>query len=194
MAPYIVSCPENNTRVQFQNFPALNITNNPNVSALAVNATPAASCNETSFTTPGQTVYLEWESPGKQVGPNNSYTTNTTAGEAKVSRRSCSLSCGCGACAVLRVEWHCRRSRSRCASGLTPQCTSFLPHTHSTGLPRTFPYLLVTGVLTYRFLTVRRMDIPAEHYIHPAHERQREQRPHGTAEPHDLPALGVHKW
>ena len=90
LAPYIVGCPENNTRVQFQNFPALNITNNPNVSALALNATPAASRNETSFTTPGQAIYLEWESPGKQVGPNNSYTTNTTAGEAKV--RSCSFS------------------------------------------------------------------------------------------------------
>ena len=96
LAPYIVGCPENNTRVQFQNFPALNITNNPNVSALTLNTTPAASRNETSFTTPGQAIYLEWESPGKQVGPNNSYTTNTTAGEAKV--RSCSFSYTCGVC------------------------------------------------------------------------------------------------
>lgn len=99
MAPYIVGCPDGNARVQFQNFPALNITNNPNVSALTLNATPAASRNETSFTAPGQTIYLEWESPGKQVGPNNSYTTNTTAGEPKVSCWGCD--CGCVICTIL---------------------------------------------------------------------------------------------
>lgn len=116
LAPYIVGCPDNNTRVQFQNFPALNITNNPNVSALTANATPAASHNETSFTTPGQTIYLEWESPGQQVGPNNSYTTNTTAGEPKVSL------CGFRGCSVLCVD-HCRRHRLRFASA--PTVTSF---------------------------------------------------------------------
>ncbi|KZT72231.1 hypothetical protein DAEQUDRAFT_736363 [Daedalea quercina L-15889] len=65
MAPYIVGCPDENNRVEFQNFPALNITNNPNVTQLTANFTPAASRNETSFTTPGETIYLEWESPGK---------------------------------------------------------------------------------------------------------------------------------
>jgi hypothetical protein len=29
---------------------------------------------------PGRTVYLEWENPGKPVGPNNSYVTSTSAG------------------------------------------------------------------------------------------------------------------
>ncbi|KAH9839343.1 uncharacterized protein C8Q71DRAFT_795611 [Rhodofomes roseus] len=83
MAPYIVGCPDNNTRVQFQNFPGLNITNSPNVTQLTANSSAAVSSNETDWTTPGQTIHLEWENPGKSVGPNNSYTTNTTAGEPK---------------------------------------------------------------------------------------------------------------
>ncbi|KAH9935647.1 Rds1 protein [Fomitopsis serialis] len=76
MAPYIVGCPDDNARVEFQNFPALNITNNPNVTQLTSNSTPA-------LHDPGETIYLEWESPGKSVGPNNSYVTNTTAGDPK---------------------------------------------------------------------------------------------------------------
>ncbi|KAL6230325.1 hypothetical protein BDW75DRAFT_74431 [Aspergillus navahoensis] len=32
---------------------------------------------------PGKRLYLEWDSPGKAVGPNNSYITSTTAGQPK---------------------------------------------------------------------------------------------------------------
>ncbi|PCH43411.1 hypothetical protein WOLCODRAFT_75866 [Wolfiporia cocos MD-104 SS10] len=80
MAPYIVSCPAENNRVQFQNFPALNITNNPNVTEMSGFAEPAITRNHSAFSAPGDTLYLSWESPGKSVGPNNSYITNTTAG------------------------------------------------------------------------------------------------------------------
>jgi len=83
LAPYIVSCPANNTRVQFQNFPALNVTVNPNVTQLTNGSGPAISTNISAFTGPGGTLNLTWDSPGKQVGPNNSYTTNTTAGSAQ---------------------------------------------------------------------------------------------------------------
>ncbi|KAF4609536.1 hypothetical protein D9613_012255 [Agrocybe pediades] len=55
LAPYLVSCPAENPRIEWQNFPALNIE----------------VCRE---------VYLTWELPGKIVSYNNSYITTTTAG------------------------------------------------------------------------------------------------------------------
>ncbi|EED78386.1 predicted protein [Postia placenta Mad-698-R] len=83
MAPYIISCPAENARIEWQNFPALNITNTPNITELTNASFPAITQNHTAFTSPGQNISLSWESPGKSVGPNNSYTTNTTAGEPK---------------------------------------------------------------------------------------------------------------
>ncbi|KAI0762131.1 Rds1 protein [Trametes elegans] len=84
LAPYISSCPENNTHLEWQNFPALTITNNPNASTLTNESTPAITHNRTTpLTSPGQTVNLTWEDPGKKVGPDNSYCTTTSAGEGK---------------------------------------------------------------------------------------------------------------
>ncbi|OSC97445.1 Rds1 protein [Trametes coccinea BRFM310] len=81
LAPYITSCPENNTHLEWQNFPALNITNNPNVTSLNP---PAISSNTTySISNPGRTLNLTWESPGMQVGPDGAYNTSTSAGEPK---------------------------------------------------------------------------------------------------------------
>lgn len=115
LAPYISECPGNSKRLAWQNFPALNVLNQPNsarwnASQTGLNETtgfgPAApssdppkgeSCvghNVTGFdcsasisqnrsiplSYPGRTVYLEWENPGKPVGPNNSYVTSTSAG------------------------------------------------------------------------------------------------------------------
>jgi hypothetical protein len=94
LAPYISFCPANQTRLFWANFPALTIANNPNPYAIVqntslVNATTNNTCgtacnpgithNRTALSTPGQPVYLDWESPGKAVGPNGSYTTNTSA-------------------------------------------------------------------------------------------------------------------
>lgn len=101
LAPFIASCPENQTRLVWQNFPALNVLNNPNPARKDPNATefnesisdisPEESCGaECSprithnraipLSYAGKTVYLEWESPGKPVGPDLSYITSTTAG------------------------------------------------------------------------------------------------------------------
>ncbi|KAI1785773.1 ferritin-like domain-containing protein [Ganoderma leucocontextum] len=83
LAPYITSCPENNTRIAWQNFPALTILNNPNAStlySLQVNG-PAITHNRSHpLSFPGYVLSLKWESPGQPVGPDRSYTTNTSAG------------------------------------------------------------------------------------------------------------------
>ncbi|KAH7310166.1 protein rds1 [Rhexocercosporidium sp. MPI-PUGE-AT-0058] len=77
LAPDIVSCPANQTRLIWQNFPALKILNNPESSF-----SEAASTHNvvTPLSEPGRQVDLSWELPGKLVGPNLSYVTNTTAG------------------------------------------------------------------------------------------------------------------
>lgn len=118
LAPFISSCPINQTRLVWQNFPALWILNQP--IPYAANATsglntttgpgvnsvntsiisPGASClNSTGLGTncspaithtrysplsfPGRQVVLQWETSGKQVGPNNSYVTSTQARSPK---------------------------------------------------------------------------------------------------------------
>ncbi|KAI0665908.1 Rds1 protein, partial [Trametes maxima] len=84
LAPYISSCPDNNTHLAWQNFPALNITNNPNASTLTNETSPAITHNRTvPLSSVGSTVNLTWEAPGKQVGPNGAYNTSTSAGEGK---------------------------------------------------------------------------------------------------------------
>ncbi|KAF5327142.1 hypothetical protein D9619_004091 [Psilocybe cf. subviscida] len=155
LAPHLVTCPAENPRIEWQNFPALNITNNPNGTIIqdtafylngttsnsgndttsmgsdtvptggqpmggntggsadgssaasgndttpatgnsttpvtGTNATsvigsfrkPAITQNATALSAPGREIFLTWELPGKKVGYNNSYTTNTTAGPAK---------------------------------------------------------------------------------------------------------------
>ncbi|KAI8993864.1 Rds1 protein [Trametes punicea] len=81
LAPYITLCPENNTHLEWQNFPALTVTNNPNATQLNG---PAISHNTSAaLSNPGRTVNLTWESPGKPVGPDGKYNTSTTAGEPK---------------------------------------------------------------------------------------------------------------
>lgn len=112
LAPYISSCPRNQTRLVWQNFPALFILNQPNPARInassafnettggwanslstknisssqlcfnATNATlncaPAISQNRSlPLSYPGRQVFLRWDSPGKLVGPNNSYVTST---------------------------------------------------------------------------------------------------------------------
>jgi len=113
LAPYISSCPENQTRLIWQNFPAVYILNQPNPvrvnGADAWNETtgpwtnslstddvdaeddclatdevgegchPAVTNNRSSpLSYAGRQVFLKWDDPGKPVGPNNSYVTDTT--------------------------------------------------------------------------------------------------------------------
>jgi len=79
MAPYFASCPAENPKIEWQNFPALNITNNPQ----GWQGNGSISQNRTALSAPGRQVLFEWEAPGKPVGPNGMYTTNTTAGAPK---------------------------------------------------------------------------------------------------------------
>lgn len=116
LAPYISECPANQTRLVWQNFPALSILNQPNPARLdarqtGINETIDTGTNTLNSTVvpedeacldaadelsdcnpaitqnrsiplsfPGREVYFSWETPGKPVGPNNSYITSTTAG------------------------------------------------------------------------------------------------------------------
>ncbi len=119
LAPYISYCPENQTRLAWQNFPVLQILNNPNINRYSPNDTAqdgseqvgrrvadpsvsnvTANCINVTATGygcspdvghnkseplsfPGKKVLLSWDSPGKAVGPNNSYVTSTAAGTPK---------------------------------------------------------------------------------------------------------------
>lgn len=107
LSPFIKSCPEvslfpvlfifvkearkgrlrfrlslqTNPRVQWQNFPALNVTNQP----YALGGTPGISSNYTLTSGSGRLVEFTWEEPGKVVGYDDLYMTSTVAGEPKVS-------------------------------------------------------------------------------------------------------------
>ncbi|KAN0068571.1 hypothetical protein V8E54_013295 [Elaphomyces granulatus] len=118
LAPHISYCPGNQTRLAWQNFPALWVLNQPNparqngsagfnetieAGTNTLNSTVASSdaCAPNSTDTlndcrlaitqnriiplsyPGRRVELAWESPGKLVGPNNSYITSSQAGSPK---------------------------------------------------------------------------------------------------------------
>ena len=82
LAPYITGCSDDTPRLAWQNFPALNVTNNPNATANGSNPEflPAITQNRTALSQPNMTIGLSFDKPGKQVGPNLTYTTSTSAG------------------------------------------------------------------------------------------------------------------
>jgi len=81
LAPYIQSCPSDNPRIQWSNFPKLTVSG---VDPLAQAGSQAAvSTNRTANVQPGQVVKLTWEEPGKKVGPDGSYITRRARGDAK---------------------------------------------------------------------------------------------------------------
>lgn len=105
LSPYVASCPANQSRLAWQNFPPLNILNQ--VNPIGANGTshgnlinpgtnianetvaiepcynttcpPSIFSNRTALSAPGRTLTLIWESPGKPIGPNHSYVTTTSA-------------------------------------------------------------------------------------------------------------------
>ncbi|KAF8988245.1 Rds1 protein [Cyathus striatus] len=84
------NCPEGNPRIEWNNFPGLNITNQPtaiayfNATEVGNSTIPAITHNRTiPLTEPGRTVFLEWEEPGRKVGYNESYITRSNASEPK---------------------------------------------------------------------------------------------------------------
>jgi hypothetical protein len=82
LAPYIVGCGDDTPRLAWQNFPALNVTNNPNATANGTDPEfpPAITHNRTALSEAGMMIELSFDKPGKQVGPNLTYTTATSAG------------------------------------------------------------------------------------------------------------------
>jgi Ferritin-like domain len=118
LAPHISYCPGNQTRLAWQNFPALWVLSQPNparqngsdsfnetleagTNTLNSKVPSSDACNFTDasndcrleiaitenrtipLSSPGRKVELTWESPGKLVGPNNSYITSSQAGSPK---------------------------------------------------------------------------------------------------------------
>ncbi|KAJ3015143.1 hypothetical protein HKX48_004764 [Thoreauomyces humboldtii] len=75
LAPWITSCPQDNQKLAWQNFPALNITNNPDPQNPYV-APAIAPLHSQGLSYPGRKVELRWEQPGKTVGPDGKYTTS----------------------------------------------------------------------------------------------------------------------
>ncbi|KAI5857017.1 ferritin-like domain-containing protein [Tricharina praecox] len=79
LAPYIKSCPADTPKLPWQNFPALNVTNNPQAYDPAFQA--ALTHNRTQLSHPGREVNFTFSDAGDHVGPNNSYVTRTFAGK-----------------------------------------------------------------------------------------------------------------
>lgn len=72
LAPYISSCPENNTRLAWQNFPTLTILNNPNTNAIDPQVNANSSDNATPISNPANST---------SVSANNFCVNSTVVGE-----------------------------------------------------------------------------------------------------------------
>ncbi|EGN99996.1 hypothetical protein SERLA73DRAFT_135583 [Serpula lacrymans var. lacrymans S7.3] len=81
LAPYLTHCPAENPHIEWQNFPALDIKNNP--SALYNDSKAAIATNVSAISYPGREVQLSWEDPGKTVSYDGKYVTTTSAGAPK---------------------------------------------------------------------------------------------------------------
>lgn len=68
LAPYITSCPASNPKVEFQNFPGLQVTNGPDALSNSTGSWPAISTVNNTLTRPGRRVEFQWEDPGQPVG------------------------------------------------------------------------------------------------------------------------------
>ncbi|GAA5868466.1 hypothetical protein JCM1840_007006 [Sporobolomyces johnsonii] len=79
LSPYIKSCPSTNPRVEWQNFPTLNITNQP----YALGGTPGINSNYTLTSGANRSIHFTWEQPGKTTGYDGLFTTSTVAGAPK---------------------------------------------------------------------------------------------------------------
>src|SRR5690606_20882912 len=76
LAPWVVSCPESNEKMVWQNFPALKNAGAANGTASIPPEYPPAITHNRTLSAPGTVVTLTWESPGMPVGPDNKYTTS----------------------------------------------------------------------------------------------------------------------
>lgn len=87
LAPWIQSCPQENPKVGWSNFPALTVENEPRLQFDGSQA--AVSTNRTALTQPSQRVDFSWEDPGKKVGPDNAYTTTKNGTFQSLALASC---------------------------------------------------------------------------------------------------------
>ncbi|CAD6575297.1 MAG: hypothetical protein TREMPRED_001349 [Tremellales sp. Tagirdzhanova-0007] len=90
LAPYIVSCPAENPHIDWQNFPFLSVTNEPDllVDGYLANITH----NRTSLSEPGRVVTFQWDSPGKPV----SYTSQASSSSGSGTTSTNSTTAGSG--------------------------------------------------------------------------------------------------
>ncbi|GAA5960124.1 hypothetical protein JCM21900_002411 [Sporobolomyces salmonicolor] len=79
LSRFIKSCPSTNPRIEWQNFPALTITNQP----WALAGKPGINSNYTLTSGAGRKLHFTWEQPGKVTGYDDLYVTSTFAGEPK---------------------------------------------------------------------------------------------------------------
>jgi hypothetical protein len=85
LSPYITHCPKENPRILWQNFPGLEILNNPDATPLVkgppgFNTFPAITRNRSiPLSYAGRKVDFAWEKPGKITGYDNLYMTTTNS-------------------------------------------------------------------------------------------------------------------
>jgi len=73
LSPYLISCPAENPKIEWNIFPYLTIDNNPNLTSPDFNA--SISTNRTALTSVNETLYFTYDAPGMNVSYNSSYTT-----------------------------------------------------------------------------------------------------------------------
>lgn len=73
LSPYLIECPAENPRIEWNIFPTLNILNNPNLTDPNIPA--ALSTNRTQFISVNSTLHFSYDAPGMNVSYNNSYVT-----------------------------------------------------------------------------------------------------------------------
>ncbi len=73
LSPYLIECPAENPRIEWNIFPYLYINNNPNLTNANIPA--AISTNRTALSASNQTLELSFDQPGMNVSYNQSYQT-----------------------------------------------------------------------------------------------------------------------
>lgn len=73
LSPYLVSCPAENPKIEWNIYPTLTINNNPTLVSPDFNS--SITHNRTAFTHVNETLMLSYDAPGMNVSYNNSYQT-----------------------------------------------------------------------------------------------------------------------
>jgi hypothetical protein len=87
LSPFLVSCPAENPRIEWNTYPYLHILNNPNLTD--PNFPAAISTNRTQFIAPNDTVLFAYDAPGQNVSYNHSYTTAVGSNVTDLTPKFC---------------------------------------------------------------------------------------------------------